>query len=95
MSLKGRIQKPWKRFCRCVSLQVDWIFSSGVGGRHVTRGGLPVQIDSDKPKKLYSEGDEMKLLKIVTATAVLAGFGLVGNAGAATLDDVQKKGYVQ
>ena len=37
----------------------------------------------------------MKLLKTVTATAVLAGFGMIGNAGAATLEDVQKKGYIQ
>jgi len=37
----------------------------------------------------------MKLVKTVAATAVLAGLGIAGTAGATTLEDVQKKGYVQ
>ena len=37
----------------------------------------------------------MKLVNTVAATAVLAGLGMAGTVGAATLEDVQKKGYVQ
>jgi general L-amino acid transport system substrate-binding protein len=37
----------------------------------------------------------MKLVKTVAATAALAAIGATGTAAAATLDDVQKKGYVQ
>jgi general L-amino acid transport system substrate-binding protein len=37
----------------------------------------------------------MKLVKTVAATAALAALGATGSAAAATLDDVQKKGYVQ
>jgi len=37
----------------------------------------------------------MKLVKTAAATAALAAIGLTGTAGAATLDDVMKKGYVQ
>jgi general L-amino acid transport system substrate-binding protein len=37
----------------------------------------------------------MKLVKTVAATAALAALGATGTAAAATLDDVQKKGYVQ
>ena len=37
----------------------------------------------------------MKLVKSVAATAVLAAFGLSAPAGAATLDDVKAKGFIQ
>ena len=37
----------------------------------------------------------MKQLNTVTATALLIGLGWLGGVSAATLDDVQKKGYLQ
>jgi general L-amino acid transport system substrate-binding protein len=37
----------------------------------------------------------MKLVKTVAATAVLGVLGMAGSVGAATLEDVQKKGHVQ